>query len=134
MAGLLGKLKLVEKAHLRTDIPAFNVGDTVKMKIKVQEADKVRLHSWEGIVIAKRGIGVKAAFTVRKLTFGEGVEKTFPLHTPVIASLKVVSKGKVKRAKLFYLREKTGKGARVESELAGVLAPQAAVSETAKAE
>lgn len=115
MAGRLAKLKLVEEKQIRKDIPAFNVGDTVKMKIKVMEADKLRLHSWEGIVIAKSGIGNKAMFTVRKVTFGEGVEKMFPLHSPVIASLKVVSRGNVKRAKLFYLRDKSGKGARVDT-------------------
>ena len=115
MAGRLAKLKLVEEKQIRKDIPAFNVGDTVKMKIKVMEADKMRLHSWEGIVIAKAGIGNKATFTVRKVTFGEGVEKMFPLHSPVIASLKVVSRGNVNRAKLFYLRDKSGKGARVET-------------------
>jgi large subunit ribosomal protein L19 len=117
MAGLSGKIKLVEKKHLRSDIPAFNVGDTVKMKIKVQEADKIRLHSWEGVVISKGGTGINSVFTVRKITFGEGVEKTFPLHSPVIASLKVVSKGKVNRAKLYYLRGRTGKSARIETGL-----------------
>lgn len=117
MAGRLEKLKLVEQKQLRSDVPEFNVGDTVKMKIRVQEADKIRLHPWEGIVISKRGSGNRATFTVRKISFGEGVEKIFPVHSPVIASLKVVSKGKVNRAKLFYLREKTGKGARVETEL-----------------
>lgn len=115
MAGRLAKLNLIEAKQMRKDIPPFNVGDTVKMKIKVMEADKLRLHSWEGIVIAKAGTGNKATFTVRKLTFGEGVEKMFPLHSPVIASLKVVSRGNIKRAKLFYLREKVGKGARVNT-------------------
>ena len=117
MAGRIEKLKLIEKKHLRSDVPAFDVGDTIKMKIKVQEADKIRLHSWEGIVISRRGTGIGAVFTVRKITFGEGVEKTFPINSPVIASLKVVSKGKVNRAKLFYLRDKSGKAARVDSEL-----------------
>ena len=115
MAGRLAKLKLVEEKQIRKDIPDFNVGDTVKMKIKVMEADKLRLHSWEGIVISKSGKGNTAMFTVRKVTFGEGVEKMFPMHSPVIASLKVVSRGNVKRAKLFYLRDKSGKGARVDT-------------------
>jgi large subunit ribosomal protein L19 len=115
MAGRLAKLKLVEEKQIRKDIPEFNVGDTIKMKIKVQEADKMRLHSWEGIVISRTGTGNKAMFTVRKVTFGEGVEKMFPLHSPVIASLKVVSRGNVGRAKLFYLRDRSGKGARVET-------------------
>ncbi len=116
MAGRLGKLKLVEEKQTRKDIPAFNIGDTIKMKIKVLEADKIRLHSWEGIVISRGGSGSKATFTVRKNSFGEGVEKIFPIHSPVIASLKVVSRGNVNRAKLLYLRKKTGKGARVETE------------------
>lgn len=117
MAGRIEKLKLVSVKHLRSDIPAFNVGDTVKMKIKVQEAEKTRLHSWEGLVISKRGTGVVAMFTVRKATFGESVEKTFPIHSPVIDSLKVVSKGTIHRAKLFYLRNKTGKAARIQTEV-----------------
>ena len=116
MAGRLAKLKLVEDKQTRNDIPAFNIGDTIKMKIKVLEADKIRLHSWEGIVISRGGSGSKSTFTVRKNSFGEGVEKIFPLHSPVIASLKVVSRGNVNRAKLLYLRGKTGKGARVETE------------------
>jgi large subunit ribosomal protein L19 len=116
MAGRLAKLKLVENKYLRSDLPPFKVGDTLKMRIKVQEADKIRLHPWEGIVIAKHGVGIGACFTVRKMSFGEGVERTFPLHSPVIASLRVASKGKTTRAKLFYLRERTGKGARVETE------------------
>jgi large subunit ribosomal protein L19 len=115
MAGRLAKLDMIINKQLRKDIPDFNVGDTVKMKIKVQEADKIRLHSWEGIVISRTGRGNTEAFTVRKMSFGEGVEKKFPLHSPVIASLKVVSRGNVKRAKLFYLRDKMGKGARVET-------------------
>jgi large subunit ribosomal protein L19 len=132
MAGRLAKLKLVDDRQLRKDLPDFNVGDTIKMKIKVLEADKIRLHSWEGIVIGKTGSGNKEMFTVRKNSFGEGVEKVFPLHSPVIAGLKVVSRGNVKRAKLFYLRGKTGKGARVdtnavsESDQAAQVAPAVA--------
>ncbi len=102
------------------------------MKIKVQEADKVRLHPWEGIVIARRGSGIGASFTVRKNSFGEGVERTFPLHSPVIASLKVVSKGKSSRAKLFYLRERTGKGARVETEMVAQTAAAIAAESSKK--
>ncbi len=116
MASRIEKLKKFEAGFIRKDIPLFAVGDTVKMKIKVQEADKVRLHSWEGIVIGKRGAGIKEVFTVRKISFGEGVEKSFPLHSPVIDSLKVISKGRVKRAKLFFLRDRTGRSARVETE------------------
>ncbi len=134
MAGRLAKLKLIEEKQVRKDIPAFNIGDTIKMKIKVLEADKIRLHSWEGIVISKAGIGNKATFTVRKVSFGEGVEKKFPLHSPVIASLKVVSRGNVKRAKLFYLRDKSGKAARVNTEAVSDAEQAAAAAQMAVAE
>ena len=134
MAGRLAKLQLIEAKQIRKDIPPFNVGDTIKMKIKVMEADKMRLHSWEGIVIAKSGIGNKAMFTVRKSTFGEGVEKMFPLHSPVIASLKVVSRGSIKRAKLFYLRDKSGKGARVDTNAVSEADQAAQTAQTAAAE
>lgn len=107
------KIKLVESSSLRKDIPSFNIGDMVKMMVKVIEADKVRLHPFEGTVIRKRGSGLKASFTVRKVSFGEGVERTFPLHSPVIESLKVISKGVVHRAKLYYLRDEVGKKARI---------------------
>ena len=102
---------------MRTDLPEFNVGDTIKMKIKVQEADKVRLHPFEGTVISKTGRGIRGTFTVRKISFGEGVERIFPLNSPVIESLKVVSKGEVKRAKLYYLRGQEGRKSRVKQQI-----------------
>ena len=114
MVSLVDKINLVEKSYLRTDLPHFDVGDTIKMKIKVAEADKIRLHPFEGTVIRKSGTGLRAMFTVRKISFGEGVERTFPLHSPVIDSLTVVSKGSVRRAKLYYLRERVGKSTRVK--------------------
>ena len=114
MVSLVDKINLVEKSYLRTDIPHFDVGDTIKMKIKVAEADKIRLHPFEGTVIRKSGTGLRAMFTVRKISFGEGVERTFPLHSPVIDTLTVVSKGSVRRAKLYYLRERVGKSTRVK--------------------
>ncbi|MBF0123514.1 MAG: 50S ribosomal protein L19 [Candidatus Omnitrophica bacterium] len=117
MSGRIEILQKFEAQFIRKDIPNFEVGDTIKMKIKVPEADKVRLHPWEGLVIAKRGTGIKRTFTVRKNSFGEGVEKIFPLHSPVIASIKVVSRGEIKRSKLFYLRHKTGKGARINTNI-----------------
>jgi len=133
MSSSLFKLQKFEKKFLRKDLPVFNIGDTVKMKIKVLEADKIRLHLWEGIVIAKRGSGVGATFTVRKVSFGEGVEKIFPLHSPTIASLKVVSKGNVHRAKLYFLREKTGKRSRVDTEVVTEAAQAAAAAQAALA-
>ena len=110
------KLKQIEEKYLNKNLPAFEVGDTVKMKIKVQEADKVRLHPYEGIVIRKTGKGLSGTFTVRKVAFGEGIERVFPLHSPVIESLEVINKGVVKQARLYYLREKFGKKARVRKE------------------
>ncbi len=110
------KLKLVEQKYFRKDVPEFEVGDTIKMKIKVQEADKVRLHPFEGIVISKTGRGIRGTFTVRKISFGEGVERVFPYNSPVIESLKVISKGSVKRSKLYYLRNQLGNKAKVKTE------------------
>lgn len=108
------RIKQIDAKLFRNDIPDFDVGDTVKMKVKVQEADKVRLHPFEGTIIRKTGRGLKGTFTVRKISFGEGVERVFPLHSPVIESLKVISKGTAKRAKLYYLRERAGKAARIK--------------------
>ncbi len=116
MVSVIDKLRTIEEKLLRTDLPAFNVGDTVKMKVKVKEADKVRLHPFEGTVIRINHRGIKSTFTVRKVSFGEGVERIFPLHSSVIDSLKVVNKGKVNRSKLYYLRDRVGKGARVKKE------------------
>ena len=106
----------IEQKRMRKDLPNFEVGDTIKMLIKVQEADKIRLHPYEGTVISKTGKGLKGTFTVRKVAFGEGVERVFPTHSPVIESLEVVSKGITQRAKLYYLRGRTGKSARVRKE------------------
>ena len=114
----LEKIKLIEDKYFRKDLPVFDVGDTVKMKIKVQEADKVRLHPFEGTVISKTGRGLRGTFTVRKISFGEGVERVFPFHSSVIESLKVVNKGEVKRAKLYYLRDQEGNKAKVKKQVA----------------
>ena len=115
MATNIGEaIKRVDSKYLRTELPEFEVGDVVKMKVKVHEADKVRMHPFEGTVIAKIGRGSKATFTVRKIAFGEGVERKFPLHSPVIDNLEIVSKGVVQRSKLYYLRDRVGKQARVK--------------------
>jgi large subunit ribosomal protein L19 len=114
MASSLEKMTSVSNSGIRKDIPVFDVGDTVKMKIKVKEADKIRIHPFEGTVIKKTGIGIGAAFTVRKISFGEGVERTFPINSPVIDKIEIVSKGVIKRAKLYYLRDRLGKKARVQ--------------------
>ncbi len=120
----LDQIRLVEEKFLKKDLPDFKVGDTVKMKVKVMESGKVRLHPFEGIVIAKTGRGLRGTFTVRKISFGEGVERIFPIYSPMIESLMVVHSGSVHRAKLYYLRERTGKSGRVRREQAQASAPQ----------
>jgi large subunit ribosomal protein L19 len=109
--------ELVEKAYVRTDLPEIQVGDNLKMRIKVQEADKVRVHPFDGTVIRKSGGGIKESFTIRKISFGEGVERTFPVHSPMIESIIVVNKGVVRRAKLYYLRDRIGKKARIKKRI-----------------
>lgn len=109
------KIKIIEDSQLRKNTPDFDIGDTVKVMTKILEGDKVRLHPFEGIVIAKNGSGIKTTFTVRKVSFGEGIERVFPLNSPAIEKIEIVSKGKVKRAKLYYLRGKVGKETKVAS-------------------
>jgi len=108
----MNKIKLVESQFTKKDHPSFNVGDTVKVLTKIPEGpDKFRLHPFEGVVISKEGSGIKEHFTIRKVSYGEGVERVFPLHSPSIERIEVVRSGKVKRAKLYYLRSKFGKRA-----------------------
>jgi large subunit ribosomal protein L19 len=107
-------IKAVEKEHMRTDLPDIKIGDTVKVFVKVIEGTRERLQGFEGYVIAKKGGGVKETFTVRRVSFGIGVERTFPLHSPKIASIEVVRSGKVRRSKLYYLRERAGKAAKLK--------------------
>lgn len=108
----MDKIKAVEAALMKKDIPKFNVGDTVRIMVKIPEGpDKSRLHPFEGVVIAKKGQGIRESFTVRKVSYGEGIERVFPLHSPTIESIEVLRAGKVKRAKLYYLRGKVGKHA-----------------------
>ncbi len=106
----------IEQEYLKKEVPQFNVGDTVKVFVKVVEGDKERLQAYEGIVIAKRNGSVRETFTVRRISYGVGVERTFPLHSPRIDRIEVIRKGKVARAKLYYLRERTGKSARVKED------------------
>jgi len=106
------KIKMIEQQYMQKELPAFNVGDTVKIMVKIPEGpDKVRLHPFEGVVIAKKGNGLKQSFTVRKVSYGEGIERVFPLYSPSIERIEVLRSGKVKRAKLYYLRQKIGKHA-----------------------
>ena len=113
------RLAEVAREGLRTDIPAFAPGDTIRVLVRVREGDKERLQAFEGIVIARRGGGISENFTVRKVSAGVGVERIFPLHSPVIASVDVVRRGKVRRAKLYYLRRLSGKAARIRERREG---------------
>lgn len=108
---------LVESKFIKKDISKFNVGDTVDIEIKIVEEGKSRLQTFEGIVIAKAGSGLRETFTVRKISYGEGVEIVFPLHSPSINKIKVVKKGDVRRAKLYYLKSKIGKETKVEEKI-----------------
>ena len=107
-------IEQINQENVKTEVPKFNVGDTVKVSFKVIEGTRERIQAYEGIVIAKRGGGISETFTVRRISFGVGVERTFPLHSPKITDIKVVKKGAVRRAKLYYLRNLTGKAAKVK--------------------
>ncbi|HJH10900.1 MAG TPA: 50S ribosomal protein L19 [Metalysinibacillus jejuensis] len=104
----------ITKEQLRTDLPTFRAGDTVKVHVKVVEGTRERIQVYEGVVIKRRGGGISETFTVRKISYGVGVERTFPVHTPKIAQLEVTRRGKVRRAKLYYLRNLRGKAARIK--------------------
>jgi large subunit ribosomal protein L19 len=114
----MDRLKMITEQYMKKDLPKFNVGDTVKVLVKIPEGpDKVRLHPFEGVVISKNGTGIKEAFTVRKVSYGEGIERVFPLYSPNIERIELVRSGKVRRAKLYYLRGKVGKQATKIEEL-----------------
>ena len=128
----MNKTDLVDLSYLRTDVPEFRPGDTVKVHVRVVEAGRERVQVFQGVVIRRQGGGLQETFTVRKISFGVGVERTFPVHSPSIAKLEVATRGKVRRAKLYYLRELRGKKARIkerrlnEDELAAIAAAEAA--------
>ena len=103
----------IEKEGMRTDLPQFDIGDTVKVFVKVVEGNRERLQGFEGVVIARKNGGVRETFTVRRISFGVGIERTFPLHSPKIDHIDVIRKGDVRRAKLYYLRERSGKSAKI---------------------
>ncbi len=127
----MNKTDLVDAPYLRTDLPEFRPGDTVKVHVRVVEAGRERIQVFQGVVIRRQGGGLQETFTVRKISFGVGVERTFPLHSPSIGKLEVVSRGHVRRAKLYYLRERRGKKARIrerrlgDEELAAIAAAEA---------
>jgi large subunit ribosomal protein L19 len=108
------KTDIIESEYLRDDIPDFRPGDTVKVHVRVVEGNRERIQVFQGVVIARKGGGVRETFTVRKVSFGIGVERTFPLHSPIISRIEVVMQGRVRRAKLYYLRDRVGKAAKVK--------------------
>jgi large subunit ribosomal protein L19 len=110
----MNDLHVVESAHVRDDIPDFRTGDTVRVHVRVVEGGRERVQIFEGLVIARNGAGARASFTVRKLSFGVGVERVFPLHAPIISRIEVVRRGDVRRSKLYYLRDRVGKSARIK--------------------
>ena len=110
----MNKLDQVESAYKRYDIPDFGPGDTVKVHVRVVEGNKERIQVFEGVVIRRQGAGVHETFTVRKISFGVGVERTFPVHTPIVEKIERSTRGDVRRAKLFYLRDRIGKSAKVK--------------------
>ncbi len=107
-------IEAINNENLKKEVPSFSVGDTVKVMVKVIEGDRERLQAFEGVVIARKHGGISETFTVRRMSFGVGVEKTFPIHSPKVADIIVTRKGSVRRAKLYYLRERTGKAAKVK--------------------
>lgn len=107
-------IKTIEQDQLRNDIPSFRPGDTVRLHVKVKEGNRERIQMFEGVVIKRKGGGLTETFTVRRVSFGVGVERTFPIHTPKLAKIEVLRRGRVRRAKLYYLRDRVGKAARIK--------------------
>ena len=112
-----------QKTWLRSDLPPFRSGDTLKVNVRVKEGDKERIQAFEGVCIARRGSGVSESFTVRKISNGVGVERIFPVHSPMIADITVIRRGRVRRAKLYYLRQLTGKATRIKEKKVRVVVP-----------
>ena len=110
-------LKLMAADSMKETVPSFAIGDTIRVEVKIREGERERLQAFEGTVIAKRGSGVAETFTVRRVSYGVGVERVFPLHSPNVDSVKVIRRGKVRRSKLYYLRDRVGKAAKVKERL-----------------
>jgi large subunit ribosomal protein L19 len=119
MSGKHPLVQAVENAQLKQNVPSFAPGDTVIVQVKVKEGDRERLQAYEGVVIAKKNRGLNSAFTVRKISNGVGVERVFQTHSPIVAGIEVKRRGDVRRAKLYYLRDRTGKSARIKEKLTG---------------
>ncbi len=112
----MNMLDQVESAYIRDDIPEFKAGDTVRVQVRVVEGGRERVQAFEGVVIARDGGGLRSTFTVRKMSFGVGVERVFPVHAPIIQKIEVLRRGDVRRAKLYYLRDRVGKAARIKEQ------------------
>ena len=110
-------LKIIEAGQLKENVPEFAVGDTVRVHVKVREGERERIQAFEGTVIARKGSGVSETFTVRRVSYGVGVERVFPLHSPNVANVEVVRRGRVRRAKLYYLRDRVGKAAKIKEQI-----------------
>ena len=110
-------LKVIAAESVKTEVPAFEVGDTIRIGVNIREGDKERVQSFEGTVIARKGHGVSETLTVRRVSYGVGVERVFPLHSPNVKSVEVIRHGRVRRAKLYYLRDRVGKAAKVKEQL-----------------
>ncbi len=110
-------LKLIAQDSLKSEVPAIEIGDTVKVHVKIREGEKERIQVFEGTVIARKGSGVSETFTVRRLSYGVGVERVFPLHSPNVAKVELVRHGRVRRSKLYYLRDRVGKAAKVKEQI-----------------
>ncbi len=127
-------LDSVDAASLRTDVPDFRPGDTLKVHVRVVEGNRERVQLFQGVVIRRQGGGIRETFTVRKVSFGVGVERTFPVHTPIISKIEVVTRGDVRRAKLYYLRDLRGKKAKIKEKRDVLIKGDAKGAATAKAE
>lgn len=112
----MNPLEKIAESSLKKDLPVFSVGDTVKVDVQIKEGERTRIQVFEGTVIARKGSGVAETFTVRKVSYGQGVERIFPLHSPNVKDVKVIRHGSVRRSKLYYLRERVGKAAKVKEQ------------------
>ena len=110
-------LKLIAQDSLKTEVPEIEIGDTVKVHVKIREGEKERIQMFEGTVIARRGSGISETFTVRRVSYGVGVERVFPIHSPNVAGVDVIRHGRVRRSKLYYLRDRVGKAAKVKEQI-----------------
>ncbi|OLC78107.1 MAG: 50S ribosomal protein L19 [Gemmatimonadetes bacterium 13_1_40CM_4_69_8] len=126
------RLRAIEREGLKTNLPPFDPGDTVRVMVRVREGEKERLQAFEGVCIGRRGGGINETFTVRKISAGVGVERIFPLHSPAIAEIELVRKGRVRRAKLYFLRRLAGKAARIREKRGATPAAPAAEEEQAE--